>query len=551
MRDKPRRRKRSFVRRLFSHPVSFLLILVQPLIWISAPIIRVQLTLSLVEFVCSAVGTAVSRVRGLSLPRPRLPWLWGYRKLPGSQHRAEGKRLEQKRGVCVTKRRPSGSGMGGCCPRGSAESRVEEGTVKYNSQRSQCQIRSASTNAEVDTESEIEQLDSRKCLQEGTIQQSSESPKPNRAPASEQKELNELRNYNLELPRRTEKLGNDSDGLKRDVTDLQEVEKLKVENERLKKEICTYFTKISEVQNRCEQLENQHARSVNDLNQITTENNQLKKKVGLLRTNEEKKESELRACQKQLEDMTCRFSKAVSDNLRLGNPALEDLSTANRPLTLADRYRVDLYGGAWCDALCELTDGGISEESALLRLYDTVTDVYKFSLTHRHRLLTANFNDLFFSKPDTQKNVTVCSSSISGNPAAKPDRMTEQTVMDLLRKTFSPQTVASLQQLYNVATQRQPDPQTPPIKGEMMAAFTALSLELCWLFAIQEPPMVLYFQLPEDKIVDHSLYQFYKKAGTHARCVIWPALLLHSAGNVLCKGEVLVIDEPPGSNPTE
>lgn len=78
-----------------------------------------------------------------------------------------------------------------------------------------------------------------------------------------------------------------------------------------------------------------------------------------------------------LEWSVSRFSKTVSDNLRLGNPALEDLSTANRPLALADRFRVDLYGGVWCDALDELMDGGLDEQSALLRLYETVTVSHK------------------------------------------------------------------------------------------------------------------------------------------------------------------------------
>lgn len=90
----------------------------------------------------------------------------------------------------------------------------------------------------------------------------------------------------------------------------------------------------------------------------------------------------------------------------------------------------------------------------------------------------------------------------------------------------------------------EPDPQKPTVEGEMMAMFTALSLELCWLFAIQDPPMVLYSELPEDKMVDLNLYQSYKKAGKRARCVIWPALLLYSDGHVLCKGKVLVDEEP-------
>lgn len=61
-------------------------------------------------------------------------------------------------------------------------------------------------------------------------------------------------------------------------------------------------------------------------------------------------------------------------------------------------------------------------------------------------------------------------------------------------------------------------------------------VRICWLFAIQDPPMELLWPKEQSKLDDH-LTEFTKR-GNVISFVVWPSLYLHANGPLMCKGVV-------------
>ena len=60
------------------------------------------------------------------------------------------------------------------------------------------------------------------------------------------------------------------------------------------------------------------------------------------------------------------------------------------------------------------------------------------------------------------------------------------------------------------------------------------SIEICWLMAVQDPPMYLYnVQTPQ---FDSSKFREYQRRGFNTEYIVWPALALFKNGPLLSKG---------------
>lgn len=59
-------------------------------------------------------------------------------------------------------------------------------------------------------------------------------------------------------------------------------------------------------------------------------------------------------------------------------------------------------------------------------------------------------------------------------------------------------------------------------------------VRICWLFAIQDPPMKLHWPKEETEMDEHVVA--YTKSGTRIKFVVWPTLYLHDKGPVMTKG---------------
>ena len=55
-------------------------------------------------------------------------------------------------------------------------------------------------------------------------------------------------------------------------------------------------------------------------------------------------------------------------------------------------------------------------------------------------------------------------------------------------------------------------------------------------FQVQDPPMFISLDIRRGDTFDEDLYKAYTKSGKTVEFVVWPVLLLHKTGPILCKG---------------
>lgn len=60
--------------------------------------------------------------------------------------------------------------------------------------------------------------------------------------------------------------------------------------------------------------------------------------------------------------------------------------------------------------------------------------------------------------------------------------------------------------------------------------------QLCWMMAIQDPPMHLDFGPDKDSVIDKNVFRLYTKSGENVDFVVWPAVFLHQNGPIVQKG---------------
>ncbi|XP_052719813.1 uncharacterized protein LOC128191669 [Crassostrea angulata] len=63
-------------------------------------------------------------------------------------------------------------------------------------------------------------------------------------------------------------------------------------------------------------------------------------------------------------------------------------------------------------------------------------------------------------------------------------------------------------------------------------------VELCWYMCMQDPPMTIISPI-QGQLVDKALFSFHGRRGKIVEVCVWPALLLHENGPLVCKGYVL------------
>jgi hypothetical protein len=71
---------------------------------------------------------------------------------------------------------------------------------------------------------------------------------------------------------------------------------------------------------------------------------------------------------------------------------------------------------------------------------------------------------------------------------------------------------------------------------EAKQKYTVRCLELCWMMAIQDPPMMVDFGPAQDEDVDKNVFRLYTKQGDKVAFVVWPAVFLHENGPLVQKG---------------
>ncbi|KAH3830309.1 hypothetical protein DPMN_103549 [Dreissena polymorpha] len=80
------------------------------------------------------------------------------------------------------------------------------------------------------------------------------------------------------------------------------------------------------------------------------------------------------------------------------------------------------------------------------------------------------------------------------------------------------------------------DQVTLPNDSDDLTAYYNKCVEVCWLAAVQDPPLFMNFNPREE---GDAFFEVIKTDGIYAGCLVWPALLEREHGAVLVKGKVV------------
>ncbi|XP_060601848.1 uncharacterized protein LOC132755070 [Ruditapes philippinarum] len=297
--------------------------------------------------------------------------------------------------------------------------------------------------------------------------------------------------------------------------------------------------------------------------EIEKEKSQLIENKNMLQNLNDSLQAYTKQLEKEKDELLLRLSK---------NPAIFDLSDPNRPTKLAEYYS-ELYDNEWTDAFEALKTAGYDEITAIEILRLTLENVLQFCERKAELLLrkASDAVNLLFKeyqqsilekkvpsfltiprqnalcmgkhlrreqsslddmklqhmwKPKTYKGYhKPCSEKVNETEIIKVEA---ENKLKTLRKEMASAMVPIVQKAYieSYCSEDCIDEIKP---------FILKCLYLGWMMKVQSPPMVFH-KCDMKARFDTNLYKEYLTSGQLVNFVVWPALLLHENGPVVCKG---------------
>ncbi|XP_053399056.1 uncharacterized protein LOC123530812 [Mercenaria mercenaria] len=226
-------------------------------------------------------------------------------------------------------------------------------------------------------------------------------------------------------------------------------------------------------------------------------------------------QQDLKKIQKERDNLLTRYSALAGSKLTDGNANIADLSDENRPTKLAEQY-AELYDNEWTDAFTVLSaDGTRSSDDVCHVLAKAFCIIYSTTRKEADRDLETLTNAIkLFLKADKLPTEVL--------KAAKDRRKKEPgRYLDRIRKLYSD----DIGKVLSSEEQKH------------VSQFLQKSIDLCWLMAIQDPPLYVDTNLSRmDEKFDTNHFKPYMATGKFIDFVVWPALYLFEDGNMLSKG---------------
>lgn len=232
-----------------------------------------------------------------------------------------------------------------------------------------------------------------------------------------------------------------------------------------------------------------------------------------------------------------RFSKLAETKLTAGNAHIQDLSDMNRPQKLGEKLS-ELYDNEWTDAFEDLRDTeNLDEKSNVLKLLEIFKTCVSFCQLNAEMqemsLMESVRKSLDFSWTEKSE---LCNGSLEESNEDILSPRDTKILKDLL-KTKAGISVTHVKKVFLAE-----NPNYAAL-GESVQAFINGCLEVCWLSAIQDPPLAFDWNFPEGSDVADKVVKLYTKSGTKVDYVVWPVMKLHVDGDILSKGVVQPIPE--------
>lgn len=304
-----------------------------------------------------------------------------------------------------------------------------------------------------------------------------------------------------------------------DLTDREYAERsqLEQERERLRK-------LIKDAENNLKQAIQENERQTQKLNdQIQQGRRQDDQMQQLKKQRDEEREGK--------EDALRRLSALASSRLRDNNPNITDLSDQNRPTKIAEKLS-ELYDNQWTDAFDVLQEDNNDERAIIRELLEMLMQVFNECGQLAQNRFFERIQDCieFPTSPEKRPKQTV--------HVKLPDQMKQQA-----KEFRRERATLVLGEIEEVVLQnlRQPKPMSDEMKKYLSGC-----VEIGWLSAVQDPPLMLSLNKSHDRF-DTNMFKDYTKRGPYVDFVVWPALLLHKNGPLLAKGVAQGCHEAAGS----
>ncbi|XP_053399681.1 uncharacterized protein LOC123557348 isoform X2 [Mercenaria mercenaria] len=252
---------------------------------------------------------------------------------------------------------------------------------------------------------------------------------------------------------------------------------------------------------------------------LEKENKELKIKV-------QEKEEMLAMLKQDLEEKE-KLSEMAGRRLTDNNPNIADLSDLNRPTKLAEKY-AELYDNDWTDAFSYLENLAAykgSERTVITALMTMLTTAYKMSLKTAENQLQALYHilsDFHGTTLHHDQQVKDVIKQLKGQRkrAIQPSKDLTEKYRKEIEKAF-PELDSSL------------------FESDALKLYLQKCLELCWLMAIQDPPVHLKCEgCKKGDRFDKNMFKEFTQAGPFIIYTVWPAVFLEKDGALLCKGVV-------------
>lgn len=227
-------------------------------------------------------------------------------------------------------------------------------------------------------------------------------------------------------------------------------------------------------------------------------------------------------------DLQQRYSALAGAKMSHENPDIADLSDPYRPTKIAEMFS-ELYDNQWTDGFAALAKHG--DERAIQTLMSLLKETNTFckneiqSLRQRLRSNILETCTLQVTSKQTPQR--------GGQADLVKDRRIDDIIRDnamlpvnLLKQKFLRQSETKRQKL-----------KTDKTGAKHVIEYVEKCVELCWLMAIQSPPVAIDDDVEEyrNKQLDERRFKHFTRKGQVIDYVVWPILLIQGGG-MLGKG---------------
>lgn len=295
-----------------------------------------------------------------------------------------------------------------------------------------------------------------------------------------------------------------------------EIMELQTMKERLDKRVQDYAMEIEKLKEDNEEYLKRIEKLENDLKTSEIANSRLHEHVRDLQKSNLLLAKNYEQEKEEKEKALTRLSSVAGDRLRFNNPAIADLSDENRPNKLAEKFS-ELYDNEWTEFYENLEDTGSEEEiiGQIVQLLEDAFNTCNRLAENQRRLLT---------------NVIECPANQIPNKTFSPPEAVLSKVIDFQKRNAT----AAFKNVEKEILEK-----CAPLKENNSKAkyrFVERCSQLCWMMAIQDPPMFLDFGPNKDSVIDKNVFRLYTKSGEKVDFVVWPAVFLHQNGPIVQKG---------------